>query len=257
MKVFINLMFSLFILFGTLPSYANDTTPSYFINGTINEVMKKAGDEGKLYFVDFYADWCTPCKWMDKTVFSDDQVKHKLTDNYIPIKVNIDDLDGFELKQKYKIGVLPTFIIFNSSGEMVDRVEETLNVDELLEILALHDNPDNKVRFKHSMNVAPGSRVDHSSRQKITEAYKRYKRSENDKNKKFRLQMGIFYDYESASEQVEALQQTFLDPIIVLNDMIDSRVRFKILLGEFESIQEARGFQNILEDQFSLSSIID
>ena len=248
---------SLFFLFSFGYVAGSDVTPKYFIDGSMTEVMKKAGSEGKLYFVDFYADWCTPCKWMDKTVFSDTKVEKKLTENYIPIKVNIDDIEGFELKQKYKIAVLPTFLIFNSKGELVERVEETLDIRELLDLLNLHDNPDNKVKIQREINVGPGSLEDRLSKKEITQAYKKYIDSETNVQRKYRLQLGLFYDHESAFNKVEALKRTFLEPIIVLNDIKNEEVRFKVLMGEFETLEEAKGFQHILTDQFSIQSIIN
>jgi thiol-disulfide isomerase/thioredoxin len=245
------------ILFGFQYLMADAKTPSYFEKGNINEVMKKAGAEGKLYFVDFYADWCTPCKWMDQTVFADKEIEQALTASYIPIKVNIDDIDGFEMKQKYKISVLPTIMIFNSKGIVVERVEETLNVEELLQLLSLHDNPDNKVKIQHNLNVKPGSVHDEFSKREMNQAYLRYIESESNNHKNYRLQLGTFTDHESAFNKVETLKKVFLEPIIVINDMKDGQVRFKVMMGEFASMMEAESFQKILSRDFSLDSIIN
>ena len=237
--------------------YGESGFPHYFNKGEVKEMMQKAGSEGKLFFIDFYADWCTPCKWMDQTVFSDKEVEQMLTENYIPIKVNIDDIEGFELKQKYKVAVLPTIMVFNSKGQVVERVEETMNVDELLKMLSLHNNPNNKVKIKHDFNVAPGGAKDQFAKREMTQAYLRYIESESRQNKNYRLQMGMFYDYQSAFDKVESLKRTFLEPIIVVNDIKDEKVRFKVMMGEFQTMSEAESFQKILHDDFSIESIIN
>ncbi len=237
--------------------HAESGTPHYFNKGEVNTLMKQAGTEGKLFFIDFYADWCTPCKWMDQTVFSDKEVEEMLTQNYIPIKVDIDDIEGFELKNKYKVAVLPTILVFNSKGQVVERIEETLNVDELLKMLQLHNNPDNKIKIQHDFNLSPSKESEQLSKREMTQAYLRYIESESRQNRNYRLQLGLFFDYKSAFDKVEILKKTFLEPIIVINDIKDDQVRFKVMMGEFQTMSEAESFQKILNDEFSMESIIN
>lgn len=64
--------------------------------------------------VDFYADWCGPCKMMAPVV-------EELAESYngkIKVgKCNIDDEMG--IAQKYRVMSIPTFILFKD-GEAVD-----------------------------------------------------------------------------------------------------------------------------------------
>jgi len=247
----------LVMIFLFLEASGSEVTPAYFYNGSFEEIQQKAGNEGKLFFVDFYADWCTPCKWMDQTVFTDKEVELALTKNYIPVKVNIDDLVGFEMKQKYKVGVLPTILIFNSNGKVVERVEETLSVNELLDILSLHDNEANKIVIQHDINTSPSESSFQYTKSDIESTYLRYIESENKKERNYRLQLGTYYDYESAFNKVATLKKTFLEPIIVVNDYDNGKVRFKVMMGEFATMAEAKSFGKILINEFSLDSIIN
>ena len=45
-----------------------------FFKGDYNAALEKAKQEGKMLFVDFYVDWCGPCKMMAKDVFPQKQV---------------------------------------------------------------------------------------------------------------------------------------------------------------------------------------
>ncbi|MBT8319171.1 MAG: thioredoxin family protein, partial [Gramella sp.] len=47
----------------------------------------------KKVFIDFYADWCVPCKRMDKEVFTHPQVKAMLNNDYYAVKMNVESPD--------------------------------------------------------------------------------------------------------------------------------------------------------------------
>ena len=124
-------------------SFANPTSID-FIRGSLLDVQQRANAEGKLYFVDFTAAWCSPCQWMDQTTFSNRELVEYVNANYLAVKVDIDDFDGFVYKEKFEIKVLPTILIFNAKGEMVERYEETLPPSRMLEILAQHNTYRNR-----------------------------------------------------------------------------------------------------------------
>ena len=42
------------------------------------QMLDKAKVEGKYVFVDCYATWCLPCKWMDKNIYTSEKVYHAM-----------------------------------------------------------------------------------------------------------------------------------------------------------------------------------
>lgn len=75
--------------------------------------------------VDFYADWCGPCKMMAPVV----EELAKAYEGKVKIgKCNIDD--EMEIAQKYNVMSIPTFIIFKG-GEAVDTKVGAMSKDEL------------------------------------------------------------------------------------------------------------------------------
>jgi len=114
---------------------------------SFSSAKKKAAREGKVLLVDFTAAWCMPCRWMDETTFSDPQVLSYLRENYVSIKVDIDDFDGFALKQQYNVSTLPTMLFFSSDGRQVDRVEEGVGATEMLDRLRQNNISTNRIKL--------------------------------------------------------------------------------------------------------------
>lgn len=240
---------------------ANDPKFVNFTDVNVEEAIAKASEEGKLVFMDFYASWCTPCKWMEKTTLSDERVASTLNSNFISVKVNIDDVEGFQMKNKYEVNYLPTILILSSEGKMVERIEQTMVADELLGILQLHNSPENRVVIKHDFNKSPkrinGTQdVEEDDPWTISQDdYRRYTEMEEKRN--YRVQVGIYDDYSAAQKEVTRLRDIFLEPIVVLNDFKNDKVLFKIMLGQFQSIEEADSFCKILKTNFSMNAIVN
>ncbi len=83
-----------------------------------DEARGVAASQNKPIFVDVYADWCGPCKAMDKDVFPNDTVKSILTSRFVPAKINGDDpVVGDTLKKQFGIRAYPTFIVLSPAGK--------------------------------------------------------------------------------------------------------------------------------------------
>ena len=87
------------------------------------EVLKSS----KTTIIDFYADWCGPCKMMSPII---DNIAED--DNLKVGKVNVDD--NQELAIKYDIMSIPTVLIFKN-GELVNRFIGVHDKNEILNSL--------------------------------------------------------------------------------------------------------------------------
>ena len=80
-------------------------------------------------FVDFYADWCMPCKMLAPIV---DEVSEDFDGKVNFYKVNIDE--NPEIAAKYGIMSIPTVIAFKN-GEAVEKSVGLVNKDTLNNII--------------------------------------------------------------------------------------------------------------------------
>ena len=81
----------------------------------------KAKKEHKLIFVDAYTTWCGPCKWMAKTVFTNDTVADFFNTNFISTKIDMEKGEGIEFRKKYNVFCFPNLLFIDSNGEVVHR----------------------------------------------------------------------------------------------------------------------------------------
>jgi thioredoxin-related protein len=92
-----------------------------FETSTFEEVKAKAKKENKLIFVDAYTTWCGPCKWMAKTVFTNDTVADYFNSNFISTKIDMEKGEGIEFRKKYNVFCFPNLLFIDANGEVIHR----------------------------------------------------------------------------------------------------------------------------------------
>ncbi|MBT8232854.1 MAG: thioredoxin fold domain-containing protein [Saprospiraceae bacterium] len=243
-----------FILANNITEGVSPSNNVKFFAGSFENAKVKAGNEGKLFFVEFYADWCTPCKWMDKTTFKDENVVSQLNQNYVPLKLDIESNEGQNLKNQYEVKILPTILIFNSQGRMIERVEKTLSSESMNTLLSFHDNPENRIVINHSINKSPinagGTRGPN-----LDNLFSQYQIAERFRTN-YKLQVGFYFDYSEAYNRVKSLKEEFAEPIVVMNDYVENTTQYKVLMGEFKTMSEAESYRKILKKNHDIDAII-
>lgn len=113
-----------------------------FEQGTLAEALAKAKAANKPVFFDGYAEWCPPCKYMITKVFTQDKVADFFNENFICIKVDLGKGEGKELSSKYKIQLLPTFLILDADGKMIHRIVGRHEAEPFIEMVKQGLNPE-------------------------------------------------------------------------------------------------------------------
>lgn len=90
---------------------------------TFNEIINSE----QPVLVDFYADWCGPCKMMSPVLV---QLANKMGDKVKILKVNVDK--NPEASAAYQVQGVPTFILFKS-GKAVWRQSGAMPIQVLEE----------------------------------------------------------------------------------------------------------------------------
>jgi thiol-disulfide isomerase/thioredoxin len=103
-----------------LPAFAGGID---FFQGSFDEAVAKARQEGRLVFVDVYTDWCAPCKKMAKTVFVLEEVGETFNRHFVSYKLNAEDAaqNGPQIASRFEVNSYPTYLFLDGDGQLISR----------------------------------------------------------------------------------------------------------------------------------------
>jgi thiol:disulfide interchange protein len=87
---------------------------------------------GKMILLDFYADWCPPCRRMKSQTWTNPRVAELMKD-YIPVQVNVDK--NRELAYQFGIRGIPHLVIMTPAGEIFKTATGGMDPDTFIEWL--------------------------------------------------------------------------------------------------------------------------
>ena len=86
--------------------------------GALQRELDTAKAQGQWVLLDYYADWCTSCKVMEKQVFGQARVMQALSDvRLLRLDVTADNAASRELLGRYKVPGPPSFVWIGADGE--------------------------------------------------------------------------------------------------------------------------------------------
>ena len=87
--------------------------------GSLEDAFALSDD--KIIMIDFYTDWCAPCKLLDSDTFTNEEVIQYIDNNFIPIKINAESEYGMPLYEKFKGTGYPMIIFLDKEKNEIDR----------------------------------------------------------------------------------------------------------------------------------------
>jgi thiol:disulfide interchange protein DsbD len=120
-------------VYSLIPSEKNSIDWKPYTSSAVAATVKS--DKGTI--IDFYADWCIPCKELDASTFSNPEVI-AASKNFRAFKADMTKSlspEVEELRDKYKIVGVPTVLIIGKNGREAKRITGYVSANEFYNIL--------------------------------------------------------------------------------------------------------------------------
>lgn len=242
-----------------------------FARLSLAEAKARAAQLQRPLLIHFAANWCLPCQWMDKNTFADPEVFTYLSQQYLAVKIDVDEVQGYADKETCGVKYLPSLLIFNASGIVVSRYEETLDAAQMLEVLRKYDTPANRIapRTTYAVPVVKQTSSDtivtHIGQNDMTtisaeveddpahlDAQRRpltpsTATPARPTSRKMGIQVGVYSSYENVIRQVQFFEKKFYKPVHISAQTNNGQTYYHLIAGPFETPAQMQAYLNALQ----------
>lgn len=128
---------ALFLMLGAGTAIAQ----THFRTLSFDAALSAAKQEKKMVFIDFYTDWCGPCKMMARDVFPQPKVGDYFNARFVCLKLNAEK-EGKELAKKYQVSAYPTYVVLDADGKMLMTAKGAMDADDFIAKIASGIDPE-------------------------------------------------------------------------------------------------------------------
>lgn len=108
------------VLRATVDSLVAAETRVRWEPGHPDSAIARAVRQGRPAFLDFFADWCVPCRWMDRAVYNDPLLAEG-AEAVAMVRIDIERPEGRALAARYDVHQYPTLVYLAPSGREILR----------------------------------------------------------------------------------------------------------------------------------------
>lgn len=120
---------------------------------SLEEAFAAQKNAPRKIFIDFYTDWCAPCKIMDKNTYTNTVISEYLNDYYYPVKFNAEGKDAVtafgrsfgndgytksakkntmhEFTKYMNVNAVPSAVLLDEIGDPITILQGALTAKEL------------------------------------------------------------------------------------------------------------------------------
>jgi thioredoxin 1 len=111
-----------------------EKTGIVFFEGSWEEALAKAKSEGKLIFLDAYAEWCGPCHRMSENEFPNPKLGKFFNRHFINVKMDMERGVGPKLASRFSMTAYPTLYFIDCKGMPVSTNVGYRTADQLMDL---------------------------------------------------------------------------------------------------------------------------
>lgn len=102
-------------------------------HASVEQANEDAIETSRPIWIEFYAEWCAPCKQMEKEVYSSPEFE-QASARFLLVRIDVDKENA--AARKYNVITLPTIVFADSYGNELFRHAGYLGAQPLLEVAA-------------------------------------------------------------------------------------------------------------------------
>lgn len=107
-----------------------------------SEALQAAKSDKKMIFVDIVADWCIPCREMDRTTYRDETVVKILNERFHPVRLNQESQDSIWCDSKrlptnrcffdiWNLQAVPSYVLVAPKGLSILTYSQGLDAEQM------------------------------------------------------------------------------------------------------------------------------
>ncbi len=113
-----------------------------------DQVTQKAQKTGKLIFLDVYATWCGPCKYLEKNVYTNPDLGEYFNAEYVNAKMDGETDFGASFAREHQLEAYPTMFFLTPKADLIARVVGVREAGPLQQIgKTVNENSDSILYF--------------------------------------------------------------------------------------------------------------